>query len=198
MERKSSAVIKDSVSDEIVEMAEKLVSEQGVKTLNVRMLMNEMGKSTRVFYNRFRNIEEVLNIVYEKVVVKMRDNLKNALKNSEKSDYFTYAENLIVLCMEDTYDLKNRFSQYAFEHDSVSAKNYEWWIEKIKTIINYGISNGYVKEDLDVDASAYFLWCLCRGCNADAVMRRVSKEYAVHSLKTGFACFIEGVKKTNS
>ena len=195
MENKPSVIIKDSVSDEIIELTEDLVIKQGVKTLNVRMLMNKMGKSTRVFYNRFRNIEEVLNIVYKKVVIKMRDNLRNVASESRDTDYFAYVEKLIVLCMEDTYDLKNQFSQYAFEHDSLSKNNYEWWIKKIKGLVKFGISNGYIRDDLDVDAISYFLWCLCRGCNADAVMRNISKEDAVRSLKAGFACFLEGAKK---
>ena len=195
MENKPSVIIKDSVSDEIIELTEDLVIKQGVKTLNVRMLMNKMGKSTRVFYNRFRNIEEVLNIVYKKVVIKMRDNLRDIASEGRDTDYFAYVEKLIVLCMEDTYDLKNQFSQYAFEHDSLSKNNYEWWIEKIKGLVRFGISNGYIRDDLDVDAISYFLWCLCRGCNADAVMRNISKEDAVRSLKAGFACFLEGAKK---
>ena len=195
MENKPSVIIKDSVSDEIIELTEDLVIKQGVKTLNVRMLMNKMGKSTRVFYNRFRNIEEVLNIVYKKVVIKMRDNLRDVASEGRDTDYFAYVEKLIVLCMEDTYDLKNQFSQYAFEHDSLSKNNYEWWIEKIKGLVRFGISNGYIRDDLDVDAISYFLWCLCRGCNADAVMRNISKEDAVRSLKAGFACFLEGAKK---
>ena len=195
MENKPSVIIKDSVSDEIIELTEDLVIKQGVKALNVRMLMNKMGKSTRVFYNRFRNIEEVLNIVYKKVVIKMRDNLRDIASEGRDTDYFAYVEKLIVLCMEDTYDLKNQFSQYAFEHDSLSKNNYEWWIEKIKGLVRFGISNGYIRDDLDVDAISYFLWCLCRGCNADAVMRNISKEDAVRSLKAGFACFLEGAKK---
>ena len=195
MENKPSVIIKDSVSDEIIELTEDLVIKQGVTTLNVSMLMTKMGKSTRVFYNRFRNIEEVLNIVYKKVVMKMRDNLRDVASEGRDTDYFAYVEKLIVLCMEDTYDLKNQFSQYAFEHDSLSKNNYEWWIEKIKGLVMFGISNGYIRDDLDVDAISYFLWCLCRGCNADAVMRNISKEDAVRSLKAGFACFLEGAKK---
>ena len=195
MADKSSVIIRDSVSEEIIGLTEELVINQGVKTLNVRMLMNKMGKSTRVFYNRFRNIEEVLNIIYKKVVIRMRDNLKDVAAKGKDTDFFAYVENLIVLCMEDTYDLKNQFSQYAFEHDSLSKNNYEWWIEKIKELVKYGISNGYIRDDLDVDAISYFLWCLCRGCNADAVMRNISKEEAVRSLRAGFACFLEGAKK---
>lgn len=193
MGEKSSVVIRDSVSDRIIELTEDLVVKQGVKAISVSMLMKKLGMTNRVFYNRFRNIEEVLNIVYKKVVLKMRDNITAG--TNPRMNYYEYVEKLIVMCMEDTYDLKNQFSQYMFEHDSLSKDNYEWWIKKIKELINYGIENGYLKENLNADDLSYFIWCFCRGCNLDAVMRNISKEDAVRSLKAGFKCFLEGAKK---
>lgn len=193
MGEKSSVVIRDSVSDRIIELTEDLVVKQGVKSISVSMLMKKLGMTNRVFYNRFHNIEEVLNIVYERVVIKMRDNINTGV--NPQMSFYEYVEKLIVMCMEDTYDLKNQFSQYMFEHDSPSKNNYEWWIEKIKELINFGIENGYLKEGLNADDLSYFIWCFCRGCNLDAVMRNVSKEDAVRCLKAGFECFLEGAKE---
>ena len=193
MGEKSSVAIRDSVSDRIIELTEDLVVKQGVKSISVSMLMKKLGMTNRVFYNRFHNIEEVLNIVYERVVIKMRDNINTGV--NPQMSFYEYVEKLIVMCMEDTYDLKNQFSQYMFEHDSLSKNNYEWWIEKIKELINFGIENGYLKEGLNADDLSYFIWCFCRVGNLDAVMRNVSKEDAVRCLKAGFECFLEGAKK---
>ena len=86
MGEKSSVVIRDSVSDRIIELTEDLVVKQGVKSISVSMLMKKLGMTNRVFYNRFHNIEEVLNIVYERVVIKMRDNINTGV-NPQMSFY---------------------------------------------------------------------------------------------------------------
>ena len=191
--KKNGTLLRDEVSEKIVETTEYLVIQQGVKTLTVRMVLKELGVTNRVFYNRFHNIDEVLNIVYEKVVLKMRENIQ--FPPTPGVDFFEYVEKVVLQCLLDTYELKKEFSQYTFEHDSLSKNNCDWWIAKIRELLLYGIEQKLLKEDLDVDTLSYFVWCFCRGCNADAVTRNISKEDAARSMKTGFSYFMEGIKR---
>ncbi len=187
-----SELITDSVSEKIIRVTERLVTEKGADGVSVSEVLRTLGVSNRVFYNRFHNIDEVLKIVYKNLVVRMRKNIQ--LEISDGEDFFEYARSIIVNSLTDTYDLKKNFSQYTFEHDSISEDNRIWWTSKIKQLFNYGIEKGILKSDLDTDTLSYFLWCLCRGCNADAVSRNLTKEEAAKCLLAGFDYFVEGVK----
>lgn len=185
-------LITDAVSDNIIEITEKLVTENGAHSVTASSVIRALGVSNRVFYNRFHNIDEVLKIVYRNLVLRMRKNIQ--IEFSENEDFFEYAKRIIVNSLTDTYDLKRNFSQYTFEHDSISEDNRIWWTTKIKQLFKYGMDKGLLKKDLDTDTLSYFLWCLCRGCNADAVSRNLTKEEASKCLLEGFNYFVEGVK----
>ncbi len=185
-------LITDAVSDNIIEITEKLVTENGAHSVTASSVIRALGVSNRVFYNRFHNIDEVLKIVYRNLVLRMRKNIQ--IEFSENEDFFEYAKRIIVNSLTDTYDLKKNFSQYTFEHDSISEDNRIWWTTKIKQLFKYGMDKGLLKKDLDTDTLSYFLWCLCRGCNADAVSRNLTKEEASKCLLEGFNYFVEGVK----
>lgn len=188
----ATELITDAVSDNIIEITEKLVTENGAHSVTASSVIRALGVSNRVFYNRFHNIDEVLKIVYRNLVLRMRKNIQ--IEFSENEDFFEYAKRIIVNSLTDTYDLKKNFSQYTFEHDSISEDNRIWWTTKIKQLFKYGMDKGLLKKDLDTDTLSYFLWCLCRGCNADAVSRNLTKEEASKCLLEGFNYFVEGVK----
>lgn len=188
----ASELITDDVSEKIISVTERLVTEKGADGVTVSEVLRVLGVSNRVFYNRFHNIDDVLKIVYKNLVIRMRKNIQ--LEMPTDKDFFEYARSIIVNSLTDTYDLKKNFSQYTFEHDSISEDNRIWWTSKIKQLFNYGIEKGILKKDLDTDTLSYFLWCLCRGCNADAVSRNLTKEEAAKCLLSGFDYFVEGVK----
>lgn len=189
---KSRALLKDSVTDKIIDYTENLVVNQGVEKLTVSTVLKGLNITNRVFYNRFHNIDEVLNIIYERVVLKMRENIN--VTPEPGMDFYEYVERIMIKCLEDTYDLKNKFSQYTFEHDSLSKNNYKWWLDKIGQLISYGIDNGYINKNVNIHNLSICAWCFCRGCNADAVTRNISKEEAISCMKSGFLYFLEGVK----
>ena len=67
-----STLINDKTSDRIIEIATKLVKSEGAHNVTVRKVLKELGATNRVFYNRFRNIAEVLEIVAVAVGVEAR------------------------------------------------------------------------------------------------------------------------------
>ena len=84
-------------------------------------------------------------------------------------------------------------SRYMFEHDSLTENNRIWWTGEIKKLIEYGKQQNLIK-DVDPEELSYSIWCFCRGYNADAVGRNLSKEDAVRYFKFGFGCFLDGLK----
>ena len=146
-------LISDEMSEQIIATTAKLVTEFGTQYITVRKILNEMNISNRVFYNRFHNLDEVLQAVYLDLILKMRENLKAV---PEDMDYFEYATHVVVKCMIDTYDMWRQFSQYSFEHSSLTEQNRLWWTGRITEILNKAKELGVVRKDINSEQLAYF------------------------------------------
>ncbi|MBR4872368.1 MAG: TetR/AcrR family transcriptional regulator [Clostridia bacterium] len=185
-------LICDEMSQRIIETAEHIVTVSGADSLTVRKLLQTLGITNRVFYNRFRNIGDVLKIVYKNTVLKIRASVTTEF-NSE-ADFFDKVTELVIGTLLSSYDKKMQFNSYVFENDSLSQSNYEWWTTEIKKLIVHAKENGYIK-DVDADIMSYSIWCFCRGFNADAVGRKLPREDAVRQFRYSFGILMDGLRK---
>lgn len=192
MAENTDKMISDEISDKIVDIAEAIAIKDGVKNISVRRILREMNVTNRVFYNRFHNLNEVLEIIYKRAVFKMHECIKSEF--DLKTDFFNYAVDVSTKVLVSTYKVKNQFSQYMFEHDSYSDANRNWWTKKIKEIIETAKATGQIKN-VDSDMLSYTIWCFFRGYNADAVNRGLSVEAAVESFEFGLGFFLDGLRK---
>lgn len=192
MTDKETRLIVDEMSDKIIETAEKLVTLSGAGSLTVRRILQELKITNRVFYNRFHNVDEVLDVVYNKTAMEIRKSITEELDNGK--DFFEHVMDVVVKSLLMSYDTKMQFNQYVFENDSLSESNYEWWTSQIKKLIDYAMEHDYIKQ-VDSEVLSYSLWCFCRGYNADAVGRKIPKEEAVAKFKYSFSFILEGLKK---
>lgn len=184
-------LIYDDISDKIIKITERLATKDGAHTVTVKKIINELNCTNRVFYNRFHNVDEVLQIVYKSAVIKMHESIKS--EYDKEKDFFEYVTDVATKVLINTYDIKMKFSQYMFEHDSLTESNRIWWTNEIKKFLEYAQAKGFIKK-VDHDVLCYSIWCFCRGYNADAVSRKLSKEDAIKYFKFGFGCFLEGIK----
>lgn len=191
MSLSSNELIRDAMSETIINAVENMVMENGAHGITVRKVLAVLHISNRVFYNRFRNIEEVLEIVYKNTIIKVRESLTTAL-DSEK-DFFENVMDIVVRTLLVSYDTKMQFNQYIFENDSQSQSNYNWWMAEIKKLIDYAKENRFIK-DVDSDVMSYAIWCFCRGYNADAVARQLPRDEAVRRFRYSFSFLLEGMK----
>ena len=187
----NNELIRDAMSETIITTVETMVMESGAHGITVRRVLARLGISNRVFYNRFHNIEEVLDIVYKNTVIKVRESLSATL-DSEK-DFFENVMDIVTRTLLVSYDTKMQFNQYIFESDSHSKSNYSWWMSEIKKLIDYAKEKKYIK-DVDSDVMSYAIWCFCRGYNADAVARNLPREEAVRRFRYSFSFLLDGLK----
>ena len=187
----NNELIRDAMSETIIRTVENMVMENGAHGITVRKVLTVLGISNRVFYNRFRNIEEVLEIVYKNTIIKVRESLTATL-NSEK-DFFENVMDIVISTLIASYDTKMQFNQYIFESDSHSKSNYTWWMSEIKKLIDYAKEKKYIK-DVDSDVMSYAIWCFCRGYNADAVARNLPRDEAVRRFRYSFSFLLDGLK----
>ena len=186
------ALIADEMSERIVRAAEQLATAEGANTVTVRKILQALGITNRVFYNRFRNVDEVLEIVYRDMIVKVRRDIVSAY--DEKQDFFEYVKDVVEKSLLISYDTKMRFNQFMFESDSISTTNYAWWTGEIKKLIDYAKAHDLIR-DVDSDVMSYAIWCFCRGYNADAVGRQIPREEAVKNFRYSFGFLLDGLKK---
>lgn len=189
---KNTGLIVDEMSENIVKTAQKLATLYGADKITVRKILIELNITNRVFYNRFHNIDEVLEVVYKNTALKIRQSITE--ESEDGKDFFDHVMDVVVNSLIMSYDTKMQFNQYVFENDSLSKSNYEWWTTEIKKLIDYAMEHDYIKQ-VDSEVLSYSLWCFCRGYNADAVGRNIPKDEAVAKFKYSFGFILEGLKK---
>jgi AcrR family transcriptional regulator len=188
------AMIRDEMSERIIEAAQSIVTCAGAGALTVREILKRLNITNRVFYNRFHNIGEVLAIVYRNMVLKVRESISANVEGKDKDEFFEYVNEILTSLLTISYDTKKQFNQYVFDIDSINRSNFEWWFAEIKKLIEYAKSQDFIK-DVDTDVMSYSIWCFCRGYNADAVGRNVPREIAIKNFKYSFSVLLDGMKK---
>lgn len=186
-----TALISDGMSQKIIETAEQLVLSSGPETLTVRRILQTLGITNRVFYNRFHNIAEVLDIVYRNTALKIRESV--AAGFDPEGDFFAQVIDIVVNTLVMSYETKMNFYQYVFASDSVSPGNYEWWKGEIRKLIEFGKSRGHLR-DVDSDIMSYAIWCFIRGYNADALGRKLPRETAIRNFRYSFGVLLDGMR----
>jgi AcrR family transcriptional regulator len=187
----SLLLIRDEMSEKIIKAAEEIALSDGSEKLTVRKILKRLGITNRVFYNRFRNISEVLGIIYKNVIQKMRDCISD--KIDREGDFFEQVNTIISQIISTSYDTRMKIKGLVLENELILEENRKWWMEQISNLLNYAMSNHLIRE-VDVKKTSYSIWCFVRGYNADAAARNLSKEEAVDGFKYGFSCFLEGLK----
>ncbi|MBE6714628.1 MAG: TetR/AcrR family transcriptional regulator [Ruminococcaceae bacterium] len=191
MEEKNTSLIKDEMSERIIAAAEELVLTVGAEKITVRRILQKLSITNRVFYNRFHNINDVLNTVYENTVLKIRESI--TAKFDPKGDFFSQVIDIVAGTLIMSYEVKMNFNTYVFENDSVSQDNYQWWKEQIINLIEFGKKQGHLKN-IDSEAMAYAVWCFIRGYNADALGRKLPRDEAVRNFKYSFGILLDGMR----
>ncbi len=185
-------LIVDEMSQAIIDTAQQLAIQSGADNVNVRAVLRVLGITNRVFYNRFHNIDEVLQIVYANTVLKIRESI--TAKFDPEGDFFTQVIDMVANTLVMSYENKMNFYQYVFENDSVSCDNYAWWKTEITRLIEFGKAHGHIIPSIDTDAMSYAVWCFIRGYNADALGRKLPQEKAVANFRYCFGILLDGMR----
>ncbi len=185
-------LISDEMSERIVEVAEKLATSDGAHNVTVRKILRSLEITNRVFYNRFHNISEVLEIVYQRIILKIRESVW--INFDKTKDFFEQVMSIVEKTLMLSYELKMEFNQYVFENDSVLEENFIWWTNEIKKILDYAKENNFVRKNIDSGIMSYAIWCFVKGFNADAVARNLPKEEAAKYFRYSLGFLMDGIR----
>jgi len=189
-ERKQG-LIKDKMTERIIEVAENMAISEGAENLNVRKILKKMEITNRVFYNRFHNIDEVLDIVYQRIAMKIRASITAGF--NPNGDFVEQVKDIVANTLLMSYDFKMQFNNYVFKSDSLSNRNFEWWKGEIVKLIEFGKAKGHFGA-FDTDVMSYAIWCFIRGYNADAVGRGIPRDIAVANFRYSFGILLDGMR----
>ena len=184
-------LIVDEMSQKIIDVTSYLATTEGAHNVNVRKILNHLGITNRVFYNRFHNVEEVLNIISENSILEVRKSLK--FHFDENKDFFEQIMDEVEKTLIISYETRMNFAHYVFENDSVSESNYKSWTEEITKILNYAMEKGLIVK-VDPDMTSYAIWCFIRGFNTDAIGRKLPLQEALKRYRYGFQFILNGLK----
>ena len=168
----------------------------GRDRVTVRKILQTMGITNRVFYNRFHNVDEVLCIVYESTAKKIRKSMASRI--DPEGDFFEQVIAIVTNTLRLSYENKMQFNQYVFESDSTSGENYEWWKAEIIKLIELGKEMGVLKADVQSEVMSYAIWCFIRGYNADALGRGLDIEVATENFRYCFGVLLDGMKSEHA
>lgn len=191
LEEKKQEMICDQMTERIIETVSRLALENGADNLNVRKVLQALNITNRVFYNRFHNIDEVLDIVYQKIALKIRASITAGF--DPEGDFFEQVKNIVANTLLMSYDFKMQFNNYVFKSDSLSNRNFEWWKTEIEKLIEFGKAKGHF-GNVDTEVMSYSIWCFIRGYNADAVGRGIPRDEAVENFRYSFGILLEGMR----
>lgn len=186
--------LEDEVSGEIIDCAMDIARENGVAAVTVSEILRKMEITNRVFYNRFKNIDEVIAELYKRVVDEMRICIDTEYDGRE--NYYEYLIGLAVSVLEKTYETKLHFAGIMKDYDSRAGENRKWWIAHIAPLLEYGMDSGFLKR-ADSKLLAYSIWCYCRGFNASVVGGGLNLGEALESFRLGIRCLIYGLKPSD-
>lgn len=185
-------LIKDEISRQIIDVVRELVTLHGAENTTVRDVLRRLNITNRVFYNRFHNIEEILDILYKEMVYTVRQSI--LAENDNQENFFERVQSIAERTLTFSYKKKKNFSQFVFGADSSLDTNFRWWSNEIQKLISQGKAQGLLRKDLDNESISYSIWCFIRGFNADAIARNLSYEEAIRRFRLGFGTFLEGMK----
>ena len=184
-------LIRDEMSERIISAAEEIALEDGTDSLTVRKLLIRLGITNRVFYNRFKNISEVLSAVYTRSAHRVRGCITD--KIDPDRDFFEQVNELVSEIILVSYDTRMHMSGFVFESDLNAEDNRNWWVEQIRYLLQYAIERGYVKP-VNTEVVGYSIWCFIRGYNADVVARKVPRDEAIEGFRYTFSFLLDGLK----
>ena len=184
-------LIRDEMSERIISAAEEIALEDGTDSLTVRKLLIRLGITNRVFYNRFKNISEVLSAVYTRSAHRVRGCITD--KIDPDRDFFEQVNELVSEIILVSYDTRMLMSGFVFESDLNAEDNRNWWVEQIRYLLQYAIERGYVKP-VNTEVVGYSIWCFIRGYNADVVARKVPRDEAIEGFRYTFSFLLDGLK----
>jgi AcrR family transcriptional regulator len=154
---------------QIIESARKLIVQKGSEHLTVRSIAKEVDISEAAIYRHFKNKKEILSFLMSHIMSSMLDEIDRTSNDAPPSLD-------TVQCI-----LRNHLSRIeqnrgmsfqiiaeviSFGDRSLNRQVYRSiniYIERLRDLIKEGVREGFIRDDIDLDACATLLYGMIQG-----------------------------------
>jgi AcrR family transcriptional regulator len=163
--RKSTAIRKQ----QIIDAARKLIIRKGSEHLTVRAMAKEVGLTEAAIYRHFRSKREILSFLMNHIMDTMLHDVER--KETENTTSLDAINQALRQHLSEIEQRKGMSFQVIAEIISLGDKRlnkevYEklnFYVDRLKNLLSEGTRHGYVKEDVDLGASALLLFGMIQG-----------------------------------
>lgn len=146
------------IKDRIISKAGDLFFMYGIKSVSMDELASSLGISKRTIYENFKDKEDILN----SLLIKLRDERNEAFKEYLTDDYNVVEVFLKVIEIQTQMPVSNaKFFQDIYKYYPRIAKMMKKNMEKnnifLQEFLQKGISQGYIREELNVKIAAFLV-----------------------------------------
>ncbi len=142
---------------EIIEAATKLIGEKGIQNVTTKHLADEIGFSEPALYRHFKGKTEILVSVLEYFRYKMSESLAPLLEKQKTGldKIRQLVEFQFNLFTENPAIIMVIFAETSFQYDKTLSATVNKLLNQKKqlavNIINEGVSDGSIRDDINVD-----------------------------------------------
>jgi AcrR family transcriptional regulator len=163
--RKSTAIRKQ----QIIDAARKLIIRKGSEHLTVRAMAKEVGLTEAAIYRHFKSKREILSFLMKHITDTMLHDVERT--NTENATSLDAIDQVLRRHLSEIEQRKGMSFQIIAEIISLGDRKlnkdvYEKlniYVDRLKKLLSEGARNGYVREDIDLAASALLLFGMIQG-----------------------------------
>jgi len=163
--RKSTAIRKQ----QIIDAARKLIIKKGSEHLTVRAMAKEVGLTEAAIYRHFKSKREILSFLMNHIMDTMLHDVERT--ETDNTTSLDAIEQALKHHLSEIEQRKGMSFQVIAEIIGLGDKKlnkdvYEklnFYVDRLKSLLAEGARNGYVREDIDLGASALLLFGMIQG-----------------------------------
>ncbi len=146
------------IKDRIIDKAEELFLQYGIKNISMDELASSTGVSKRTIYENFKDKEDVL----QTLLLKLKSERNKELEKFISDEYNVVEVFIKIIEIQNSLPIiNNRFVQDIYKYYPRIAKNLQENMRKntvfLQDFLKKGIEQGYVREDLNIAVTAFLV-----------------------------------------
>jgi len=152
--------------EQIVNAARKLVIEVGSENVTVRRIAEEVGFTEAAIYRHFKSKKDILYLLVENIERSLLSDL--AVRGNHDDDVLEtiLMRHLSSIEMRRGISFQVIAEIISLGDGKLNSRIYDTilkYIEKLKTILEKEVAHGKLREDIDVDATAFLVFSVMQG-----------------------------------
>jgi len=152
--------------EQIVNAARKLVIEVGSENVTVRRIAEEVGFTEAAIYRHFKSKKDILYLLVENIERSLLSDL--AVRGNHDDDVLEtiLMRHLSSIEMRRGISFQVIAEIISLGDGKLNSRIYDTilkYIEKLKTILENEVAHGKLREDIDVDATAFLVFSVMQG-----------------------------------